>query len=105
MRKKSVPAIDEGLGERYRYIEPMAAHESFRIMEDFAASLPESAIKTRLIEALSCNKPFGRFKNIVHSDFALRGQWFIFRDDAFARYASDWLEAVGIQADLQRRKQ
>ena len=96
--------IDAGLGERYRRIEMMEPHESFRIMEDFAASLPESPLKSRLFEALSRNKPFRRFKDVVHSDLAVRDQWFAFRDDALARYAQDWLESLGIEAESRRRK-
>ncbi|MEW6304951.1 MAG: UPF0158 family protein [Verrucomicrobiota bacterium] len=96
--------IDADPGERYRFIEPLESHESFRIMEDFAASLPESPVKARLFDSLSRNKPFRRFKDIVHSDLALRDQWFVFRDDALARYARGWLESIGIEADLQRRQ-
>lgn len=97
--------IEADLGERYRRIEPLESHESFRIMEDFAASLPESPLRSRLLDALSRNKPFRRFREVVHSDLALRAQWFAFRDDALARYASDWLEAEGIKAELHRRQE
>ena len=76
--------IDANLGDRYRSIEPLESHESFRIMEDFAASLPESRRKPRLFDALSRNKPFRHFRDIVHADLALRDQWFAFRDDALA---------------------
>lgn len=96
--------IDADVSERYRTIEQPEAHESFRIMENFAATLPESALKSRLCDALSRHKPFRRFKDIVHSDVAVRAQWFTFRDDALARYARDWLEALGIEAELQRRQ-
>jgi hypothetical protein len=96
--------IDAGVGERYRCIEPLEPHESFRIMKDFAGSLPESELKARLCDALSRNKPFRRFKDVVHSDLALRQQWFHFRDDAYEQYARDWLEANGIEGELQRQK-
>jgi hypothetical protein len=96
--------IDLGFGERYRRIEPLESHESFRIMEDFAASLPASPTKLRLFDALSRSKPFRHFKDVVHSDLALRDQWFAFRDDAYAQYAQEWLEGLGIEATLQRRQ-
>ena len=57
--------IDAGPGERYRSIEPLESHESFRIMEDFATSLPESRLKSRLIDALTRNKPFRDRKSVV----------------------------------------
>lgn len=96
--------IDADLGDRYRSIEPLESHESFRIMEDFAASLPESRLQPRLFDALSRNKPFRHFRDIVHADLALRDQWFAFRDDALAQHARDWLEALGIEAELLRRQ-
>lgn len=95
--------IEAGLGERYHRIEPLEARESFRIMEDFAASLPETGIKSRLHDALTRNKPFRHFKDAVHSDLALREQWFAFHDDALAQHARDWLESLGIAAELLRR--
>jgi len=96
--------IDAGFGERYLAVEAVESHESFRIMEDFAAALPDSRWRARLMEAMARNKPFRRFKDIVHSDLTLRDQWFAFRDDALADYARDWLAAHGIEAELLRRR-
>lgn len=94
--------VDAGLGERYRRIEPLQSRQSFRIMEDFAASLPESPLKARLLDALSRNKPFCRFKDVLHAERALRDQWFAFRDDAHAQHARKWLEAERLDAELDR---
>jgi Uncharacterised protein family (UPF0158) len=94
--------IDADSGKRYLNIEPLDSHESFRIMENFAASLPESALKGRLFDALSRNKPFRRFNDVVHSEPSLRGHWFAFRDLAQERYARDWLEVNGIEAEFKR---
>lgn len=91
--------IDADSGERYLPIEPLDSHASFRIMEDFTASLPESSLKPRLLDALSRNKPFRHFKDVIHSDLALRDQWFAFRDLAHERYARDWLEVKGIEPE------
>jgi hypothetical protein len=96
--------IDGDLGERYRRIEPLESHESFRIMEDFAASLPDSAIKSRLFDALSRNKPFRHFKDIVHSDPALRDRWFQFRDEAHEQYLREWLRENEVEAEILRRR-
>ena len=94
--------IDADDSKRYLNIEPLDSHESFRIMEDFILSLPESSPKSRLLDALSRNKPFRRFKDIVDSDLALRAQWFTFRDLAHERYARDWLEVSGIEPEFVR---
>lgn len=97
--------IDADLGDRYRSIEPMESHESFRIMENFVASMPASRLKTRLFDSLSGHKPFRRFRDVVHSDLELRSRWFAFRDDALAQHARDWLKALGIEPKLLRRQQ
>ena len=55
--------------------------------------------ESRLLDALTRAKPFRRFKDVVHSDHALRDQWFTFRDGAYERYARDWLEAYGIEPE------
>ena len=94
--------IDADLSERYRNIEPLESHDSFRIMEDFAVALPESRLKTRLFDALSRNKPFRHFRDIVHADLAQRDHWFAFRDEALAQHARDWLESLGIEAEPLR---
>lgn len=96
--------IESDLSERYRTIETLESHESFRIMENFAASLPESQLRARLLNAITRNKPFRHFKDIVHSDLALRDQWFAFQENALAEYVRDWLASLGIEADLQRRQ-
>lgn len=96
--------IEAGFGEHYLAVETVEAHESFRIMEHFAASLRESQLRTRLLDAMSRNKPFRRFKDIVHSDLALRDQWIAFRDEALAQYARDWLASLGIEAEWLRRQ-
>lgn len=94
--------IDADSGKRYLRIERLDSHESFRTMENFSISLPESSLKSRLLDALSRNKPFRRFKDIVDSDLALRKQWFAFRDLAQERYARDWLEVNGIEPEFVR---
>ncbi len=72
-------------------------------MENFAAALPESKVKDALFNALSRNKPFRRFKNIVHDDLALRDRWFSFREDAIAWLAGDVLSVRGIEVEWIRR--
>jgi hypothetical protein len=87
----------EGDPDRYHQIEALDSHESFRIMEDFAESLPESSWKSRLKDALSRNKPFRRFKDAAHSDLKLRDQWFAFQRKALKERARNWLKSLGIE--------
>ncbi len=90
--------IESGLGERFRLIEPLESRDRFRIMENFVLSLPESRLKTRLSDALSRNKPFRHFRDIVQEDLAVRDQWFTFQNQALAQHARDLLASLGIEA-------
>lgn len=80
-------------------IERLEPHQSFEVMEKFAHSLPESRDRRDLIDALSRNKPFRRFKDAAHRDIELRDRWFAFRDRSYAALAHDWLEGKGIHAE------
>ena len=93
--------IDEGMG-RYHKIDALDSHESFAIMENFAESLPASSWKSRLVDALSRNKPFRRFKDVLHSDPKLLDEWFVFRQEALREYARDWLNSLGIEPEFVR---
>lgn len=84
---------------RYREIEKLAGRESFEVMEQFALSLPESRARRAVLDALSRNKPFRRFKDAVHDDLAPRDQWFAFRDRAYAALARDWLAGEGLEPE------
>ena len=56
--------------------------ESFKIMENFANSLPErSQTKAALFRALSGRKPFAHFNAIIHQA-PEREEWFAFRQSA-----------------------
>ena len=96
--------IDEGFGDRIRRIDPLESRMGFQIMEDFALSVPELRLKARLFEALSQNKPFRRFKDVLHSHLELRDRWFAFHDKALADYATAWLKREGIKAELKLRQ-
>ncbi|MDQ3622133.1 MAG: UPF0158 family protein [Verrucomicrobiota bacterium] len=91
--------IDGAEFGRYRAIDKLASHQSFEVMEQFAHSLPESRARRALLEALSHNKPFRRFKDAVHRELDLRDRWFAFRDRAYAALARDWLEGEGIEPE------
>jgi hypothetical protein len=58
--------------------EVLQSFESFKIMEDFVAQLPDRNLKEELSIILIQKKPFRNFKNrIDHSDF--RQNWFDFK--------------------------
>jgi hypothetical protein len=84
---------------RYRPIEPISSHESFRIMEDFVERIENEEIAERLTEALRRRKPFRRFKDALLDFPDLRERWFEFEHKAHARYVEAWCEDEGIEAE------
>ena len=84
---------------RYLCIDPIEARESFRIMEDFVASVSDTEAAARLTDALSRPKPFRRFKDALLDFPALRQAWFAFEGAAHASLAQAWCEANGIEVE------
>jgi hypothetical protein len=84
---------------RYLWIDPIEAHESFRIMEDFVASVSDANAAARLVDALDRPKPFRRFKDALQDYPALRQAWFAFESAAHASLAQAWCEANGIEVE------
>jgi len=63
----------------YIEIDSMESSDSFRVMEDFALSLPEGATKIRLLTVLEGHKPFANFNHQIHNAGKEREQWFKLR--------------------------
>lgn len=84
---------------RYLWIAPIEAHESFRIMEDFVASVTDTKAAARLTDALDGPKPFRRFKDALLDYPKLREAWFAFEGAAHASLAQAWCEANGIEVE------
>ncbi|MEO5649435.1 MAG: UPF0158 family protein [Ginsengibacter sp.] len=85
--------IDKVFGNPdYIKIEKMESSDSFRIMEDFAISLPESATKIRLITSLEGHKPFGNFNHQIHNAGKEKEQWFQFKREREIEWVKDQLE-------------
>jgi len=84
---------------RYLWIEPIASHESYRIMEDFIATVDDPGASARLVHAIEGTKPFRRFKDALHDFPSLRDAWFAFENAAHIRFAESWCEENGIEAN------
>lgn len=85
--------IDKVSGNpEYVEIEKMSSSDSFRVMEDFADSLPESTTKVRLITALEGHKPFGNFNHQIHQTGIEKQQWFTFRTERNMEWVSEQLK-------------
>lgn len=75
-------------------IEPMQSSDSFRVMADFAAQLPENEkLKTRLITALNNRKPFANFKLQIDNSGIYRQQWFDYKSERLRGWVKEKLDA------------
>jgi 3-polyprenyl-4-hydroxybenzoate decarboxylase len=92
--------MDEEPG-RWVEIEPLESSDSFRIMEDFAAGLPDGEQKRTLQRALTWKKPFSNFKQALYEMPELKQQWHAFHDERIRKVAEAWLAAEGIAAKLK----
>lgn len=84
---------------RYIWIEPIASDESYRIMEDFIATVDDPTASTRLAHAIERARPFRRFQDALCDFPSLREAWFVFEDAAHIRLSETWCEENGIEAD------
>lgn len=96
----TVPVIeDNGCypkdGHRVLRIEPLPSRVSFRIMEDFANSLPEGQEKEKLLMSLRYRKPFSSFKQtLVYT--SQRENWFAFKEKQMQEIIEEWMSDEGI---------
>jgi hypothetical protein len=93
------PAVEED-PERYRYIDPVGSHESYRWMERFAHSVEDAEVSERLLDALDRQRPFRRFKDVLLSYPEVREAWFRYQEEHLRAYAEEWLMVEEIEAEL-----
>jgi hypothetical protein len=93
------PAVEED-PERYRYIDPVGSHESYRWMERFAHSIENAEVCERLLDALDRQRPFRRFKDVLLGYPEVREAWFRYREEQLRAYAEEWLMVEEIEAEL-----
>jgi hypothetical protein len=72
--------------------EPLDSHESFRIMENFAAQLKNIPLQNKLINALNNRKPFANFKFHIDNSGEFRQQWFDFKQKQLKKHVKTLLE-------------
>jgi hypothetical protein len=93
------PSVEDE-AERYRYIDPVGSHESFRWMERFAHSIEDTQVRERLLDALDRPRPFRRFKDALMSFPEVREAWFRYEEAQLRDYAEGWLMSEEIEAEL-----
>ncbi len=81
-------------------IEKPCSADSFRIMEAFAAQLPDNImLKEKLIAALVNKKPFSKFKMIIESDGLHTEKWYQFKAEMLQELVREQLKQSGLLFD------
>jgi len=94
----SPAALDEGVGAgRLLVVEPLASHDKWIWMTDFAASAPDAVWRERLERALRGTRAFRAFKAALADRPAERERWFRFEAGRLRAAAEEWLRARGIE--------
>lgn len=89
--------IDDDESGRYLRVEPLPSRDGFRMMQDFAGSLPEGGVRAALFDAMTGARPFRRFGDAVERS-SVRDEWLAFRDGRYREHAAAWLAEHGISA-------
>ena len=84
--------------------ENMPTSQSFQIMEDFAYSVEDEAIKDRLLKILDRAKPFRNFKYEIDDYPDLREKWFKFKSDRVCKYIKDEIEYFNDSDEYEKMK-
>ena len=99
-KQDTVPVIEDNgcypkEGHRVLRIEPLPSRVLFRIMEDFANSLPEGQEKGKLLMSLRYRKPFSSFKQTL-AYTSQRENWFAFKEKQMQEMIEEWMSDEGI---------
>ena len=66
----------ENNSDEYIEIKAMSSTESFEVMESFTEQVSDRILQVKLYDALSKNRPFRRFKDIIDEEGDYRESWF-----------------------------
>jgi len=72
-------------------------------MEDFIGTVGDDRLRQRLDDAISGQRPFRRFKDVLRDAPAERDRWFAFQEERVLERALDWLASEGIEPVLTTR--
>lgn len=82
----------------YLRIDPVSSREQYRWMERFIATVEESDLRNKLVDAIDGKGAFRRFKDVLMSFPVDRERWFAFRSERLRSNMESWLAAHGIEA-------
>lgn len=77
---------------QYILIEKMDSSDSFKMMRRFLGKVANPSIRNKLMIAISQNKPFRRFRDILDYNGDLLQDWYDFKQEELERYVNRFLE-------------
>ena len=66
-----------------------------QIMEEFASSVEDEALRDELLSAIHGRGAFRYFKDVIHRR-GVKEDWYNFRSEALREIAVEWLEENGL---------
>jgi hypothetical protein len=83
--------IDENWDDYFEFTG-FEAHESFRIMADFAERIDDQKLQNQLINALNRPKPFRNFKWQIDNSGEYRQQWFDYKKMRYVQWVKEQID-------------
>ncbi len=77
---------------QYILIDQMQSSDSFRIMRRFLGKVSNSKIREKLMIAISQNKPFRKFRDILDYNGDVLQDWYDFKQEQIERYVNSCLD-------------
>lgn len=89
--KEEFKEVEENRGQ-YIWIEKMDSFDSFKVMRRFLGKVANPNLRQKLMIAISQNKPFRRFRDILDYNGDVLQDWYDFKQEELERYVKGFLE-------------
>jgi hypothetical protein len=101
---KAADRVEQGVDDRYIEIPAIDSPEAFSFMEDFVETVTNRRLRDRLGDALSMDKPFRRFKDLIAGFPAEEERWFKYEADRKLAYITQWLQDEDIDPVFEKEQ-
>ena len=82
----------ENNSDDYIKINTMDSTKSFEIMESFTEQVSDKGLQAKLYDALSKNRPFRRFKDIIDDEDNYRESWFEYKNKKYNEWVTQQIQ-------------
>lgn len=97
--KELVPIVEaiEAGNDRYVPVPEIPSREEYDLMERFAETVSDPALRRLLDVALDGKGAFRRFKDVLYDYPEEQDRWFKYRNAAMEEHVREWLDEIGIE--------